>query len=154
QGTANNDLGVRAFYQGRWLAARDYYEASRAAHERAGALWDAAMASANIAELLVYWGRVEEAEPLLEKAMRVWAAVGAQDELAVGREMLGQVALRTGRHDEALTLFAQAKELADERGGSASLRLHGLIAETHVRAGRAADALPMVDAALAQAASS
>ena len=150
QGHANNDLGIRAFYQGRWLDAHAHYDASRAAFERAGALWDAAMEYANIAELLLHWDRGDEAEPLLLQAMRTWTAAGARPELAFGQEMLGQVAMRDGRYDEAFALLEEAHTFLAHSGNSAVLRLRGLIAETHVRAGAAQTGLDLATAALAE----
>jgi tetratricopeptide (TPR) repeat protein len=151
EGHANNDLGIRAYYQGRWLDALAHYEAARNALERAGDSWDAATTSSNIAELLLYWDRGDEAEPLLQRAMHIWRAAGAQPELAAGHEMLGQVAMRRGDYERAFDLLGLAHDYALAHGGNSAHRLEGLIAEAYVRAGQPEQALERVTETLRHA---
>jgi tetratricopeptide (TPR) repeat protein len=144
QGHANNDLGFRAYYQGRWLEALAYYEAARDALERAGDSWDAATTSTNIAELLLYWDRGEEAEPLVQRALHIWRAAEAHPEVANGHELLGQIAMRRGDHREALELLGLAHSYAMRHGANSAHRIEGLIAENHVRAGQPEKALVQI----------
>ena len=61
QATAANMLGTLAYYEGRWDEAADFYRRSRDAREQMGDPANAAVATANLAELLVEQGRIEEA---------------------------------------------------------------------------------------------
>ena len=70
----------------------------------------AAVSAINIAEILSDQGRLVEAQPLLSDALAVWRASGAPTSIAFARSYLGRVAARAGRHDEALALYAQARE--------------------------------------------
>ena len=154
QGTAHNDLGMRAYFAGQWAEALAHYEAARSAWEQGGAAWSAATASANIAELQLYQGRAEEAEAGLRRAMRVWRSAEALTELAFGQQLLGQVASRTGRFDEALELLGSAREYSATHGEHATvLEIDGLVAECHLMAGQAQRALTLADDALARAGS-
>lgn len=154
QGTAHNDLGMRAYFAGQWTEALAHYEAARSAWEQGGAAWSAATASANIAELQLYQGRAEEAEAGLRRAMRVWKSAEALTELAFGQQLLGQVASRTGRFDEGLELLGSAREYSATHGEHATvLEIDGLIAECHLMVGQPERALALADDALVRAGS-
>jgi class 3 adenylate cyclase/tetratricopeptide (TPR) repeat protein len=152
QGTAHNDLGMRAFFAGRWAEALTHYEAARSAWEHGGAVWSAATASANIGELLLYQGRPEEAEAVLRRAMRVWRSAAALTELAFGQQLMGQIASRTGRFEEALELLGAARDYSAAHGENATvLEIDALVAECHLMAGDQVAALALADDALSRA---
>ena len=74
---ALNQLGIRAYFAGRWPEAIAHYLACRAANEKAGDQWTAAIATGNIAEVLSDQGHLVEAEAMLEDAVEV--SLGGED---------------------------------------------------------------------------
>jgi tetratricopeptide (TPR) repeat protein len=105
-----NMLGIRAYFEGRWDLAVDYYAQSRQACERAGDQFTGAVESGNMAEVLSDQGHLVEAETLLREAMRIWRAAAAPSFIAFGRSQLGRLAARSGRFDEAAELLQSARE--------------------------------------------
>ena len=105
-----NMLGIRAYFEGRWDLAVDYYAQSRQACERAGDQFTGAVESGNMAEVLSDQGHLVEAETLLREAMRIWRAAAAPSFIAFGRSQLGRLAARSGRFDEAAELLRSARE--------------------------------------------
>ena len=103
-----NNLGIEAYFEGRWDDALDLYRRSRDAKQRAGDIANAATQSNNEAEILSDQGRLDEAEALLRDALRVWSAAGYQIGVALATSNLGRAAARAGRHDEALALLEEA----------------------------------------------
>jgi class 3 adenylate cyclase/tetratricopeptide (TPR) repeat protein len=103
-----NHLGITAYFRGEWDLALQRYRAALAAHERAGDDWSAALVTANIAEILLDQGRLDDAEPLAAEALRVWRATTPSD-IGFGAALMGRIAARRGRFDEALVLFDEAK---------------------------------------------
>ena len=59
QANALNNLGIDAYYEGRWDEALGYYERSRAARQRIGDVVGAATIANNIAEILSDQGRID-----------------------------------------------------------------------------------------------
>ena len=72
QGNVLNNLGIEAYFEGRWDDALDLYRRSRDAKARAGHIANVATQSNNEAEILSDQGGFEEAEALLRDALRVW----------------------------------------------------------------------------------
>ena len=66
--------GVRAYYRGDWTIAADLYGRAKDAADAGGDVVGAAIESANAAEILIDQGRIDEARPLIESALRVFAA--------------------------------------------------------------------------------
>ncbi len=113
---ALNHLGVRAYFDGRWDDAVRHYENSRRACERAGDSWTAAVASANIAEVLSDQGHLAEARAPLEQALQTYRAAGTPAFVADGTRLLGRLATRQGEHDRAELLLTTARSHV-RRGG-------------------------------------
>ena len=65
QAAVLNNLGIYAYWEGRWQEAIDLYERAAEASERAGDVWAAAYGDCNIGEVLADQGRLEEAEERL-----------------------------------------------------------------------------------------
>ena len=65
---AANNLGVHAYYDGRWSETLEMYGRSRDVCSWLGDVIDAALSDANIGEVLVNQGRLDEAEPMLRDA--------------------------------------------------------------------------------------
>jgi class 3 adenylate cyclase/tetratricopeptide (TPR) repeat protein len=108
QAGAWNHLGIRAYYAGAWDLAVDRYERARAAHLRSGDEWSAAIASANIGEILVDQGRLTEAQPLVVHALRVWRGSGTPSDVGFGAALLGRLCVRAGRVAEGAQLLDEA----------------------------------------------
>jgi class 3 adenylate cyclase/tetratricopeptide (TPR) repeat protein len=117
-GLANvlNNLGIAAYFEGRWAEALSLYERSRVARERAGDVMGAATAANNIAEILSDQGDLEGAEALLREALRAWAAAAYPLGVAAATSNLGRVAARAGRLDEALATLDDAARRCREIG--------------------------------------
>lgn len=153
-GQANvlNNLGVAAYFEGRWDDALDCYRRSRDARERAGDVVGAATAANNIGEILSDQGQLGEATALFEDALRVWRAARYAVGVALATSNLGRVAARSGRLAESESLLNEA--LAGFRtigAGSFVLETEARLAERHLFAGDHAAALAVIAATTAQA---
>ena len=127
QGNVLNNLGVEAYFEGRWDDALDLYARSKVAKARAGDVANAATQSNNEAEILSDQGRLAEAEALLRDALRVWSAAGYEIGAALATSNLGRAAARSGRHDEALELLHDAVDRFERIGAE------GYVDETRAR---------------------
>jgi tetratricopeptide (TPR) repeat protein len=149
-----NQLGIRAYFEGRWDVAVDYYRESKLACDRAGDQFTGAVEMGNMAEVLSDQGRLIEAEPLLRDALQVWRAAQAPSFVAFGKSQLGRLAARSGRFDEALELLRSARDDYVRDGEHAEvLETDARIAECLVLQGAFADARAAADDALARASS-
>lgn len=110
QASVLNNLGINAYYEGRWHEALELYERSREARVRAGDVVGAATAANNIGEILSDQGRFAEAEDLFREAQRVFRSAGYPVGRALATSNLGRVAARAGRFDEASELLMDALE--------------------------------------------
>jgi class 3 adenylate cyclase/predicted ATPase len=105
-----NNLGAGEYFRGNWTEAANLYQRSVDASERVGDPVFAANAKMNIAEVLVDQAHLPEAERLLKDAMRVWRTTGDEYLMGFCLIQLGRLTAMSGRVDEALELFAQARE--------------------------------------------
>jgi tetratricopeptide (TPR) repeat protein len=149
----HNTLGMRAYYAGDWEDAAARYRLTSEAALRAGDEWMAAIAAANVAEILSDQGRLVDAEPHLQAALRTLRATGARGALSFGQSLQGRLLARQRRFDEALVVYLSARRLQAEDGE------HGLLLETDARiaeclawAGQPDQALERAQATLATAA--
>ena len=141
-----NHLGSRSYFAGDWNAAAERYQRSRDLHLRCGDDWSAAISSANIAEILVDQGRLAEARPLLEEALRVWRASATPSYVGFGASLMGRLCAREGRHAEAMALYAEALAaytVKDERFELVETELR--VAEALLLQGAAAAATARLD---------
>lgn len=104
------NLGVGAYFEGRWDDALALYERAREASERQGDPFGVASNQMNLAEVLVDQGSLPEAERLLRDASRVLRATEDHFVLAFCLTQLGRIAAMTGRSDEARAHFQQARD--------------------------------------------
>jgi tetratricopeptide (TPR) repeat protein len=109
-------LGVVCQWEGRWDEALAYYQQGRDVALKIGNTANAALAHVNIAEILTDRGEWKEAEALLLETLPFWKSSRYHYYLAACLLLLGRVSLRTGRFDEALTRFDQAKAYFREVG--------------------------------------
>jgi class 3 adenylate cyclase/tetratricopeptide (TPR) repeat protein len=117
-------LGYSATVQGRGDDALGLYSRARDAYTRAGEAMGAAAAEYNIADLLVYQGRLAEAEAIFGRILPVFQSLRGREWVASTRRELGRVAVRSGRVQEGAALMDEA------RAEMAELGLEGDVVET------------------------
>jgi class 3 adenylate cyclase/tetratricopeptide (TPR) repeat protein len=146
--SAVNNLGIDAYYEGRWDDALAHYERSRELHERIGDSVGAAMATNNIAEIYSDQGRIAAAEQLFVHVREVCERAGERILLALAIGNLGRAASRAGRFEDARSLL-DAAFIASHEAGAASFafEMHARLAELAILAGRPDAALTAADAA-------
>jgi tetratricopeptide (TPR) repeat protein len=129
-----NNLGIAAYYEGRWDETIAYYRRCRAVAQQAGDVVYAAIATNNEAEVLSDQGRLDEARPLFDDALRAFRASKWRFGVPLVNANLGRLAARAGQVDQALVLLddaiAECREL-----GSETAETRGRLAERHVFAG-------------------
>ena len=104
----------------------------------------------NRADLLVRQGRITEAEPLLQQALRLARSVDDEDVVRLLTRETGKAAARAGRFDEARSLLTDAAErLADAGEEQEAAEAWAALAESYLLEGRWSTALQEVDHVLA-----
>jgi predicted ATPase len=152
QARALNQLGMRAYFEGRWDDARSYYRQAVDAFDRIGDQWNAAIVASNLGEILSNQGRHAEAEQAVRPAERILRASGALSDTAFAMSILGRTAARAGQPLPALDLLEEARAnylKAGERNEVAATEVG--IAEALVYAGRPAEALARTEEMAASA---
>src|SRR6185312_633154 len=91
-----NNLGMFAYFDGRWDDALSLYLQARSCGERSGRPADVAFVDCNVGEILSDQGRLEEAEEHLRRARRVWSATREPQSVAFIDMLLGRLAVRRG----------------------------------------------------------
>lgn len=148
QGVVHGNMGVEAYFDGRWGDAIEQYDQSRDAFRKTGNEVQAVYAEANMAEVLINQGRSAEARSLLEEALRVFLASGWVDGVSFVEVQLARVFAEEGAIDEALRLFRKAWDQFLELGETRSIaELVVYMAECYLGAGRAIEALGVLDEA-------
>ncbi|MEO5574683.1 MAG: tetratricopeptide repeat protein [Gaiellaceae bacterium] len=113
-----NNVGIEAYFDGRWTDALDWYRRSGESAARVGDVVNVARAQNNEAEILSDRGLLDEARGLFEQALRVWRAAGYSVGVALATANLGRVMARSGRFEDAHHLLegalAQFQELGAE----------------------------------------
>lgn len=151
QANALNNLGIAAYYKGRWDEALEYYRRGGEVSRRAGDVVNAARAGNNEAEILSDQGRVAEAQRLLEEALRIWRAAGYTVGVALATSNLGRAAARAGRFEEAHRLLDEAlRDFGQIGAESFVLDTDARRAECLVFEGRHREALRQTTALLAR----
>lgn len=139
---ALNQLGIRAYFAGRWEEAVRHYGESRAACERAGDQWTAAVESANIAEVLSDQGYLAQAQVALDEALQTYRAAGTRAFVADGTRLLGRLAARQGDLDRAEEMLRAARAIYAEDGELLqSVHTDALLAEARLLCGDVETAL-------------
>ncbi|MBW3668412.1 MAG: tetratricopeptide repeat protein [Actinobacteria bacterium] len=110
QANVYNNLGINAYYEGRWDEAVDSYRRSRELWQRSGDAVQLASADNNIAEVLSDQGRLDAAEPLFREALAGWAAAPSPAGVGLATCNLGRLAVRAGRFDEGEALLTEARD--------------------------------------------
>jgi tetratricopeptide (TPR) repeat protein len=149
QANALNNLGVDAYYEGRWQEALDFYEQSKSLRERIGDVVGAATITNNIAEIKSDQGYLTTARELFEEARDVFETAGHRMLATLALSNLGRTAGRDGRLDDARSMLEEALgafEEIDAAGYALEARVR--LAERAALAEDATDALAQADAAL------
>jgi tetratricopeptide (TPR) repeat protein len=142
------NLGVIAFWAGRWDEALSWYISSRDIDVRTGDVVDAAFGDANIAELLVKRGKLDEAEPMLQGAIRCLRATEFSEGTACAELQLARLWVERGALQEAESLLERAAGVFSSLGQASRCLECALVqAESQLRAGRPAAALKGVNRA-------
>jgi len=149
-GNVLNNLGINAYYEGDWDGAIALYERCRAAREQAGDVVRLAEPANNIGEVRSDQGRYDEAEAALRDALALWRAAAFPAGAGHATSNLGRLAARRGDDDRAMALLTRAVSELDAIGaGALAAEARARLAEAHVLAGRAGDALEAVAVARA-----
>ena len=146
QSNVLNQMGIVAYWQGRWHEAVSLYERSTDAGHRSGAMVELALFTNNIAEIRSDQGRIPEAEALFREALEIWQGAGRR--LAAGWAVsnLGRAAARDGRLEEAAGLLEEGRRILKEIGAEALLlESEAREAEWLVLAGEHGPALELVE---------
>ncbi|HXH89087.1 MAG TPA: tetratricopeptide repeat protein [Gaiellaceae bacterium] len=121
------NVGIEAYFDGRWDDALDWYRRSGETAARIGDVVSVARAQINEGEILSDRGQFDEARALFDQALRVWRAADYRIGVAVTTSNLGRVMARSGRFEEAHRLLEDALEQFEELGAEA------YVAESRVR---------------------
>jgi class 3 adenylate cyclase/tetratricopeptide (TPR) repeat protein len=146
QGVVLNNLGARAYFEGRWNEAIDLYQRGRDSWDKIGDAVSAAFGTVNAGEILSDQGRLDEAEPVFRKALRVWKAAGDRSGVAYALSNLGRLAYRRGEFDEAVSMLDEARAEFVATGADAdTLEADARIAECKLFAGKTEEALQLAE---------
>jgi class 3 adenylate cyclase/tetratricopeptide (TPR) repeat protein len=146
QGVVLNNLGARAYFEGRWNEAVELYDRGREAWEKIGDAVSAAFGTVNAGEILSDQGRLAEAESLFRKASRIWKAAGDRQGLAYAMSNLGRLAYRRGEFEEATQMLNEARAEFAAAGAEADvLEADARIGECLLLEGRFDEALKMAE---------
>lgn len=119
EGNALNNLGIEAYYDGRWQEAIQFYERSNQVRARAGDVAGSAMARNNVAEILADQGHWAVAFETLLDVRRVWTAANYTVGVAVATGNLGRTAARRGDIDDGRALLHDALDRFEVIGSEA-----------------------------------
>ena len=110
------NLGGFAFFEGDWDRAVAFYAKGRDAADEAGNKIHAANAAANIGEVFVYQGHVDEAIGPLEEARRTYQASGFTEGLVFVDLLLAKAHALRGDFDTARGIAAASLDVAAQLG--------------------------------------
>ncbi len=154
QAHCQNNLAVRALFEGHWTEALGMFGRAADSFRRVGDAANAANATYNQADVLIRQGRLTEARPVLADALRVARAVDDLELVAMCVRETGRAAARAGLHDLGLEYFADARARFLELGEPHEIvDTDAAIAECHLLQGQWQRARETADDALARATS-
>ena len=115
-GNVELNLGVQAYSDGRWDEAADWYGRAQRDCSAAGDRQNAAIAGANLGELLVSRERFDEAEAVLVDARRVLRGAGLVPFALFAETQLARAAVKQGRAAEGLEALERILVEAEDIG--------------------------------------
>jgi class 3 adenylate cyclase/tetratricopeptide (TPR) repeat protein len=149
QANALNNLGVDAYYEGRWPEALDAYDRSKALRVRIGDVVGAATITNNIGEIKSDQGYLATASELFEEARKIFETSGHRMLATLTRSNLGRTAAREGRLDDALKILRNALAAFHEiKAGSLVIETKTRLSERALLAGDSTEALHQADETL------
>jgi tetratricopeptide (TPR) repeat protein len=108
EGVVLNNLGMFAYFDGRWDDAIALYQRAGECGRRSGRPADMAFTDCNVGEILSDQGRLEEAEEHLRQARRVWSSTQESQSVAFADMLLGRLALRRGDSQVGLPMLERS----------------------------------------------
>ena len=136
-----NNMAMHAFYVSEWETAIEYYGRAEEMARRSGEVIGSGIAALNHGELRLHQGRLEEAQELLESALRTFRAAKYPIGEAVTLIYLGHLAAEQARFEDASDLFDTAVELLTSIGSKSNLtEAEARRAQAYVLEGRHEDA--------------
>jgi class 3 adenylate cyclase/tetratricopeptide (TPR) repeat protein len=114
--TVDNNVGVRAYDEGRWDDAVAAYTQAQEGFRLSGNLPQAALCGANIGEVLVSQGRLDQAAPILREAVRTLRTADFADLAIFAEIQLARLDLARGHLTEACDDLEQLREEAEANG--------------------------------------
>ena len=152
ESVARANLGVLAFYAGRWDEAVEWLTTSSRVALEAGNDFGAAETDLTYADILIHQGRLDEAEEVLRRASRVLRASGIEDFAAHARVLHARIFLARGELDQAAQEASAAADEYREMGSAVDVLEADLVsAEIAIEAGEPQSALHTVEQASAAA---
>jgi len=146
-----NNLGIQAYFDGRWEDTLELYRRSEEACRRVGAVVEAAATEANRGEVLVNQGRLDEAEPVLRGAARALRASGYVWGATFAEMHLGRILVERGDLAAAEAMLTSCLDEFTRMGKHASAYETSLhLADCLIRAHRAQDGLGVMAQAAAR----
>jgi tetratricopeptide (TPR) repeat protein len=112
-------LGLVATRASRYEEARQYLDEALAKMTAIGSRAGVAVATADLAQLLVWRGDIAAAGELVHKAIALWGAAGAPHAAGEVWHTYGYLLLNTGQPAEAIAAFTRAINLMEGKGDSA-----------------------------------
>ena len=150
--TVLNNMGMFAYFRGRWDEAIDLYQQGHDMRIKIGDTVDAAMGPMNIGEILSDQGRLDEAETMFREVLRIWTAAGRKEFIALTTSDLARVESRAGGCSQAMELYGEALRMFQEIGDDGEiLETEARIAECRMLQGDLEHALAACDASLRRA---
>jgi class 3 adenylate cyclase/tetratricopeptide (TPR) repeat protein len=150
-GQANvlNNLGIDAYYDGRWDESLTLYRRSKELRERIGDVVGVATITSNIGEIKSDQGHLGPAEQAFQETLEVCERAGYRYMAALATSNLGRVEARQGRFDEAKQLLVKAlAEFHEIKAGSFVLETKARLAERAALAGEPDEAIHQADETL------
>jgi len=114
-----SNLGATAYFESRWHDAADAWAKAFDAALQAGDTALSAMTHANLAELRINQGRLEEAETLVTPARRTLESFGFMGNIAFAVLQLGRVRAFLGRVPDGVGLIDRAVAMYEDIGSQA-----------------------------------
>jgi tetratricopeptide (TPR) repeat protein len=140
-----NNMGMFAYWAGRWDDAVALYRECGDLAARIGDEEVVATSRANVGEVLADQGHRVEAEEALREALRIWRAAGNHGGTGFARMLLGRSAARDGRFADAVALLDDAISDLAGHGMQDAVLAESYLAEALALAGEHDRALVLLD---------